>query len=99
MAFTVSSVTQSVMGKYRLAVLDVTPDSAEGSIDTGLKRITWSISTLKKGVSFVASGNTSYTLPNFVENAGTTGTVAAGFLGISGVVATAIYRVTAFGPS
>lgn len=99
MAFTVSQVTQSVMGKYRLAVIDVTPDSAEGSVATGLRRIIWSMGALKKGVSFVASGNTSYTYPTFVDNAGTTGTVAAGNVGISGVVATAIYRIAAFGPS
>ena len=59
MAFTVSQITQSVMGKYRLAVTDVTPDSAEGSINTGLRRIIWTLGALKKGVAFTASGNTS----------------------------------------
>ena len=92
MAFTVSQVTQSVMGKYRLAVIDVTADSAEGSVASGLRRIIFSVVTQKKGVS-------ATTKPTFFDNAGTTGTVAAGFIGISGAVSTEIYRLVAFGPS
>lgn len=99
MAFTASFVTDSVMGKYRLRVYDVTPDAATGSIDTGLKRVTWSFLTPKSIQAFTASGNTSYTSPTLAENALPEATAAAGYIALTGVVANNIYRVVCFGPS
>jgi len=99
MAFTASFVTDSVMGKYRLRVHDVTADAATGSLNTGLKRITWAILTPKAIQSYVHSGNTAYTSPTYYENALPEATAALGYVALSGVVSGDIYRVTSFGPS
>lgn len=98
MAFTVSMITQSVMGKYRLAVLDVTPDATAGNFDTGLKRVTWAMQTIKSFASFVNSGNTR-NLGVLSENVLDAGTSAVGFCALTGTVANNVHRVVAFGPS
>lgn len=90
MAFTSSFVTDSVMGKYRLRVHDVTADAATGSIDTGLKRVTWGFQTLRSGVTNIA---------NYTENALPEGTAAAGNISLTGAVSGDVYRIVSFGPS
>lgn len=98
MAFTVSQITNSVFGNMRVIFLDITPDSAEGAVVVpGMARVIASTLTPRKQATFVASGNTSQSYPTVVDNAGTTGTVAAGSLGISGVVANNVYRAVVYG--
>lgn len=98
MAFTASFVTDSVMGKYRLRVYDVTPDAAAGNFDTGLKRVTWSMNSIVSAASFVNSGSTR-NLGVFKENVLETGTAAAGYISITGTVSGNKHRVICFGPS
>lgn len=98
MAFTVSQITNTVFGNERVVVLNVTPDSAEGAVTVpGISRVVHATLTPKTQASFIASGNTSQTYPTYVENAGTTGTVIAGTVGLSGLVASNVYRLVVYG--
>lgn len=90
MAFTKSFVTDSVMGKYRIRVNDVTADATTGNVDTGLKRVTWAMVTGKVSVC---------TSPNFFENVLAEATAAAGWIGLSNCVSGDTFRVVSFGPS
>jgi hypothetical protein len=91
MAFTVSQITNSVFGNMRVVFLNMTTDAAEGAITVpGISRI---VSVQYNRIA----GTASFSTATCVENAGTTGTVAAGSLGFSAVVNGAIYRVSVFG--
>lgn len=91
MAFTASFVTDSVMGKYRIRVHDVTADAAAGYFDTGLKRVTWCIHEDRT--------ITTFTCCTVSENVLDTATAAAGYIAVTGVVSGDKYRFVSFGPS
>lgn len=97
MAFTVSSITNSVFGNMRVIFQQVTPDAAEGTVTTGLNNIIYAEVSPRKRATFIASGNTSQSYMNYALNAGSTGTALAGVLGFSGCVASDIYLVVSYG--
>lgn len=91
MAFAVSSIANTVYGNHRTIHINVTPDSAEGTV-------------LVPGMGSIVShqwskigGTASMTCMTVKENLGTTATVIAGALGISNAVNGGIYRFTVFG--
>jgi len=98
MAFTKTNITQGVFGNMRVSFDRVTPDAAEGTVQivNGPGNIIMSDVSSRKNATFVASGNTAQSYVNWVENAGTTGTVAAGQLGFSGCVANNILNVVTY---
>lgn len=98
MAFTASFVTDSVMGKYRTRVYNVTADGTAGNFNTGLPRVTWAMTTIKSMASFVNSGSTRH-IAVMAENVLDAGTAAAGYVALTGTVSGDVYRVIAFGPS
>jgi len=85
-----SFITDSVMGKYRLRVHDVTATNTSGYLDTGLKRVTWAFHTARSAATNIG---------NLKENAYEVGTAAAGIIALSGVTDGDVYRVVSFGPS
>ena len=87
MAFTVA-VTKSVFGNKRAHMLVVTADSAEATIDTGLKNI--------EGFYMGAQAPATSAV-HFIKNVGSTGTALAGKIGISGVVSGEIYHLLCIG--
>lgn len=88
MAFTVTVVDKTVYGNKKVHFLKVTADSAEGTIDTGLSRITQFSYGPQSMVT--AAGK-------FFINVGSTSTAANGFIGISSIVNGDVFFITVHG--
>lgn len=97
MAFTVSHLFDTNFGNQRVSVQRVTPDAAEGTVVSRLAKVNWAMISSRKKASFIASGNTSQTYVNYVENAGSTGTAINGTIGFSGCVANEVFYCVSFG--
>lgn len=92
MAYVVSSIFHQVDGNVRVVHLNVVADSAEATIQ--VPGITKVISLMYNRIA----GTASATCVTIKENQGSTGTVIAGALGISGFVANT-YRFVVYGAS
>ena len=88
MAFTVTTLRKSVYGNNRVAHLQVTADSAEATIDTGLGKI--------DGFAMGPGSITCNTAKCFI-NVGSTATALNGFMGLSGVTSGDVFFLTVFG--
>lgn len=97
MAFTTSHLFDTVFGNKRVSIQRVTPDAAEGTVVTRLAKVDWAMTSFRKRAAFTASGNTSQTYCNYVENAGSTGTAINGTIGFSGCVANEVFYAVSFG--
>lgn len=95
MAFTVSNIFNSAFGDQRVVLQDVTTDSAENTWATPLLRITGYIRCGQSG----ATDSTAAIFPPTAINAGTTGTVNAGYMAMTSCVSGATYRYLIFGAS
>ena len=88
MAYTVSTIVNTVMGNLRLAVLEVTPDAA-----TGVVTVPGAIAVdALVGVSKISGA--SLTCMTVTQNLDASGAVANGVIGFSNVVASQKYRVS-----
>jgi hypothetical protein len=87
MAFTVA-ITKSVFGNKRAHMLVVTADSAEDTIDTGLKNV--------EGF-YIGAQDAATASVAFHKNKGSTGTALVGKIGISGVVSGEVYHLLCIG--
>jgi hypothetical protein len=82
MAFTVSSILNTVVGDQRLGVVYITPDAVEGvatAAQLSMNNITAVLGVWK------VSGTTGVNCCTVKPNVGTTGTVAAGQLAFSSI--------------
>ena len=87
MAFTVA-IEKTVFGNKRAHMLVVTADSAEATIDTGLKNV--------EGF-YMGAQAPATSACHFIKNVGSTGTALVGKIGISGVVSGEIYHLLCIG--
>jgi hypothetical protein len=88
MAFTASTLVKGVVfGNQLIRVLNITADAGAGSVDTGLKSISFSQVT-----SVSAPTN-----PVVAENKGPTGTTIAGQLALTNCTNGNVYRAIVYG--
>ncbi len=87
MAYTIVR-TPSDFGNKKVALLDITADSAEATIDTGMLFI--------EAIAVGPSSMNSSCI-HIAVNSGTTGTALVGFLGVSGCTSGDRFFVTVFG--
>mgnify|MGYP007044041199 CR=1 FL=1 len=89
MAFVYSLIAETIWGNKRVQLGFITPDSAEGTVNLGSKRIEHVLLTYKSGT---ASGS-SQAAPRVGYNVGSTSTASTGTLALSLCVAANIYSV------
>lgn len=88
MAWTRTIVHKDAFGSKRVHVLELTADSAEATLDSGLGFIDWiSVGIQSCGTAAI----------KIAPNSGSTGTAIAGYLGISGAASGDVFYVTCFG--
>ena len=88
MAFTVSTVKDSVFGDMRVKVLSITADAATQNVDSGLSRI--------YGHALGPLSMTTASAKLYI-NSLTTGTAAAGYIAVSGVASGDVFILTVWG--
>lgn len=88
MAWTRTITHKDAFGSKRVHVLELTADSAEASLDSGLSYIDW----ISVGIQSCGTG-----AMKIATNSGSTGTALVGYLGISGAASGDHFFVTCFG--
>lgn len=90
MAFSISQITNTIFGNFRVVFTRITTDSAEGTVNIPV------ISSIVDGTVTKVGGTVSAACQVILFNVGTTGTVATGQLAMSSV-ASGIYRGVFYG--
>jgi hypothetical protein len=98
MAFTASTLVNTVMGDLRVKIMNVSCDSTAGSIDAGMGNLIAVHAGIKSMASFVNSGSTRH-IAVISPNAGTTGTTIVGTVGMTGCVSGDVYTLVCYAKS
>ena len=94
MAFTTSTIVESVMGNKRMKNIRITADAATQNVSTGLQDIDAMAAT---AVSMATCSGNSGPSWRIARNSGAAGTAIAGTLGISAATSGDVYEVVVWG--
>lgn len=94
MAFTVSTLVQTLLAKERMTIYRVTADATTGSFDTGYNVVSHASYMIEK----MASAPTT-NFPVIAFNAGVSATAINGTIAMTNTVSADIYHVMVLSPS
>jgi hypothetical protein len=88
MAYTTSHLVNSVMGDYRVRVIQLTADAATQNVETGLNVVAFHV---------LAPVSCTTMALKIRDNQLTVGTSAAGYIAVSGATSGDIFQVIVYG--